>query len=110
MAFHISNEMWNIVKNWDVFAKKTIGDQYVRSVDSISVNIAEGFGRKTKKDKIKFYNYAYASTLEALDWNEKAHRRKLLSTSQYDHMLTELKKLPREIHSLSKFTERKLQK
>jgi len=32
-----------------LFAKDTIGKQFARSVDSISANIAEGFGRYTKK-------------------------------------------------------------
>jgi four helix bundle protein len=110
VAFHTSNHVWNIIEKWDIFSKKTVGDQFVRSVDSISANIAEGFGRRTKKDKIKFYNYAYASTLEALDWNEKAYRRKLISKSQYENIIIELKKLPREINTLSNFTERKLKK
>jgi len=30
---------------WDWFAKKHIGGQFVEEVDSISANIAEGFGR-----------------------------------------------------------------
>ena len=44
--FHLSNYVWEVVIKWDVFAKKTIGAQYVNEVDSISANIAEGFGRK----------------------------------------------------------------
>jgi len=38
---------------WDYFAKKTVGEQFIDAVDSISANIAEGFGRYHKKDKIK---------------------------------------------------------
>lgn len=95
---------------WDRFAKNTIGEQFITSLDSVSANIAEGFGRRTKKDKIKFYNYSKASALEALNWNEKAYRRKLLKKSQYEHILKELKQLPKEINHLSSFTERKLKK
>lgn len=78
-AFHLSNYIWNIVINWNYFAKDTIGKQFVRAVDSISSNIAEGFGRYTKKDKIKFYRYSFSSIKESLDWNEKAKVRKLLT-------------------------------
>lgn len=48
-SFHLSNYVWNIVINWDWFPKKTIGGQFVEAVDSISANIAEGFGRVSQK-------------------------------------------------------------
>lgn len=44
-AFNLSNFVWEIVTKWDYFAKDTIGKQFVKAVDSISANIAEGFGR-----------------------------------------------------------------
>ena len=77
--FHLSNYIWSIVINWDYFAKDTIGKQFTRSIDSISANIAEGFGRYSKKDKIKFYRYSFGSLKESLDWNEKAKTRKLIT-------------------------------
>ena len=41
-----------------------ITSQIRRSVSSISANIAEGFGRKSSKDKLHFYVIAYGSLLE----------------------------------------------
>lgn len=41
-----------------------ITSQIRRAVSSISANIAEGFGRKTPKDKLHFYVIAYGSLLE----------------------------------------------
>ena len=38
-----------------VFEKRQLGRNLSEAVDSISANIAEGFGRHFKKDKIKFY-------------------------------------------------------
>ena len=108
LAFHLSNYVWDIVLGWDYFARDTVGKQFVRAVDSISANIAEGFGRFTKKEKIQFYRYSYGSITESLDWNEKSQRRHLFTSQQYKHILEELKKLPRELHSLMKFTNEKL--
>ena len=108
ISFHLSNYIWNIVINWDYFTKDTIGKQFVRSVDSISANIAEGFGRYNKKDKIKFYRYSFGSLKESLDWNEKARIRKLLTEEQYNYILEELSKLPKELNYLIKFTNEKL--
>jgi len=59
LSYDLSNLVWDIVIEWDYFAKDTIGKQFVRSVDSISANIAEGFGRYSKKDKIHFYRYSF---------------------------------------------------
>ena len=107
-AFHIVNEVWDIVDAWKPFARDTLGKQFVRSMDSIAGNIAEGFGRFTKKEKIQFYRYSYGSITESLHWNEMAKRRKLLSETQYKHIFQELKKLPKEVHHLIRFTNNKL--
>jgi|SRR3989339_111180 len=108
ISFHLSNYIWNIVIRWDYLAKETVGKQYIRAADSISANIAEGFGRYTKKDKICFYRYSYGSIKESLDWNEKSKVRKLLNQDEYEFILKELQILPREINSLIKYTNDKL--
>ena len=107
-AFHLSNVVWEVASNMDSFAKYTIGQQFVNAVDSISANIAEGFGRYHKKDKVKFYYYSCGSVKECLDWNEKAKVRKLISEEMYAKILAVLEVLPKEIHQLIKFTNEKL--
>jgi len=108
IAFHLSNYIWEAVIKFDYFARNTVGEQYVTAVDSISANIAEGFGRYGKKDKIKFYRYSFGSLKECFDWNEKCKVRKLYELDVYNHIFTELSKLPKEINSLIKFTNEKL--
>jgi four helix bundle protein len=77
-AFSFGNQVWEIVILWDYFAKDTIGKQFVNAADSISANIAEGFGRYHKKDKIKFYYYSLGSVKECTDWCNKARFRNLI--------------------------------
>jgi four helix bundle protein len=108
-SFVLSNYVWNSVIEWEWFAKKTVGTQFVTAIDSISANIAEGFGRFGKKDKVKFYYYSYGSVKESFDWNEKSKIRKLLTNEQYDYIFSQLQILPKEIHQLIKFTNDKLQ-
>lgn len=86
-----------------------MGKQFVRAIDFISANIAERFGRYSKKDKIKFFRYSVGSLYESLDWNEKSHIRKLLSEYEYSLIFSELIKLPKAINSLILFTNKKLQ-
>ncbi len=41
----LADAIWEIVSNWDVFNRDTIGKQIVKSADSVGANIAEGAGR-----------------------------------------------------------------
>jgi four helix bundle protein len=107
-AYCLSNYVWNLVIKWDFFSKKTIGEQFVNAIDSISANVAEGFGRFGKKEKIRFYRISAGSAKESLDWNEKARVRKLLEQKDYDYILKELQEMPRELNQLIKFTNEKL--
>lgn len=104
-AFSLSNAVWNKVITWDNFAKDTIGKQYVRAIDSVSANIAEGYGMHSKKEKIRFYRYARASVYECLDWTQKAKTRGLLSETEYEAIFEVLKVLPKLINIHIKFTE-----
>lgn len=107
-SLNLSNYVWEIVIKWDWFAKRTVGVQFVTAIDSISANIAEGFGRYGKKDKIRFYHFSFGSVKESHDWNEKSKVRKLLTKEQYDHIFSELESLPKEINQLIRFTEKRL--
>lgn len=107
-AFNLSNYVWKIVIEWEWFEKKTVGSQFVSAIDSISANLAEGFGRYGKKDKIKFYYYSFGSLKESFDWNEKAKIRNFLKEDDYIYIFHELQLLPKEIHQLIKFTNEKL--
>ena len=87
-VYNISSEIgdliWEIVEKWDYFQKDTIGKQFVKSADSISANIAEGFGRFHFKENKNFLYYSRGSAYETFDWLPKARRRKLISDSDAD--------------------------
>ena len=108
ISFEVANYIWNIVMKWDYFTKDTVGKQLVRAVDSISANIAEGFGRYFKKDKVNFYHYSYGSISESLDWVKKAKIRNLLKDEDEKYIINVLDKLPKEINNLINFTNKNL--
>ena len=109
-AFHLSNLIWDMVQKWSSFDRYSIGKQFVEAADSISANIAEGFGRYHKKDKTNFLRYARGSTYETLDWLQKAKTRSLVSEEQYARIFNELSTLPKEINGYIKPTASKLAK
>lgn len=110
IAYDLSNYIWNIVSKWDWFNKRTLGSQYVEAIDSIAANIAEGFGRFHKKDKQKFYYNARGSVYESAHWTNIAGDRKLLTDAEKQHIIGELRKLPKEINHQIQITEEKLSK
>lgn len=103
-AFALSNFVWDIVTKWETFSRQTVGSQFTRAIDSASANIAEGFGRYGKKDKVFFYRIARASVYESLDWLEKSKRRSLLTEKDYNYIFNNLKELPKDINTLIKYT------
>lgn len=109
-ALKLSNYVWDIVIAWEWFEKSAVGIQFVKAIDSISANIAEGFGRYGKKDKINFYHYSFGSVKESCDWNEKSKIRHLLTPEQYNHVLYNLQTLSKEINQLILYTREKLKK
>ncbi|OGU33950.1 MAG: hypothetical protein A2068_12430 [Ignavibacteria bacterium GWB2_35_6b] len=108
IAFNLSNYIWAVVIKWNNFESITIGSQFTRAADSISANIAEGFGRYNKKDKIRFYRISMGSVFETLDWNEKSKVRKIILVDDYSFIFNELQKLPKSINSLINYTNAKL--
>ena len=108
IASKLSDYIWKLVVNWKWFEKRTLGSQLTDAMDSVAANIAEGFGRYHKKDKIKFYYNARASVFESANWIKKAFIRKLLVQKDYDYIMSDLRKLPKEVNSLIKYTEEKL--
>lgn len=109
ISFQLSNEAWDVVSRWGFFEKDTIGKQFVRSIDSISANIAEGFGRYGKREKAQFFHYSLGSVHESIDWNNKAHYRGLITQDRHDHFQGVLSSLPREIHSLIQYYNARLE-
>lgn len=104
IAAELADIIYSSVKEWKYIDQKTVGIQLIRSVDSIAANIAEGFGRYHKKDKIKFFYNARASVFESAHWVKTAYARDLIGKETNDLIMTIMRRLPKEINYLIKFT------
>ena len=49
-----------------------VANQMARATRSISANIAEGYSRRGRRDRGRFYEYALGSARESRDWYYKA--------------------------------------
>ena len=89
----LSDMIWNDYDHWPEKAQKTMGFQIIKAADSISINIAEGYGRFTPADRKNFYRYSRGSFEETKGWLRKALRRKLINDSrmkEYQVLIDEL--------------------
>ena len=88
-VYQLSRRLSSIA--WDIFCrmnfedKKLMGDQFLRAVDSIGANIAEGYGRFHYLDKVRFYYNSRASHYEAFNhWLELLFEREKISKVEFD--------------------------
>lgn len=96
------DKVWDIVARWDYFAKDAMGKQLVRSSDSVSSNIAEGYGRYFYKENRQFCYFSRGSLLETKGWLGKAHRRKLISDYEYSELNQELEVIHKKLNAYIK--------
>lgn len=82
----LGDKIWEICSTWEHFARITIGEQLVRSADSISANISEGHGRYSMKENVQFCYFARGSFEETRNWLRLAYTRKLLTTKQVNEI------------------------
>jgi len=67
------------VNTWPSFDKEGLGDQLMRAIDSIGLNISEGYARSHKKERLHFLQYAEGSIEEALFAVRRARDRGLFT-------------------------------
>ena len=103
LAEAFSDEIWFVVNGWEYFAKDTVGKQIVRSADSISANIAEGYGRYHYKENRNFCLFSRGSILETKSWLKKAKNRSLISETQFNELLEKLQIIHLKLNAYLKF-------
>jgi len=69
LAVFVGDLAWHDVTKL-VSDRRTVrlADQLFRAVGSIGANIAEGYSRRSGKDRVRFYEYALGSARESRHW------------------------------------------
>ncbi len=84
LSRELSGLCWEVYNGMDWKMRRNIGDQFIRSGDSVGANIAEGYGRFHYMDRIKFYYNARASLFESCShWLELLKERNLIESAKY---------------------------
>mgnify|MGYP000468105924 CR=1 FL=1 len=107
LSMDLGDKVWNISQQWDYFSKSTLGNQIVRAADSISLNIAEGYGRYHHKELRQFCFISRGSTLETKSCLEKALKRNLINKKDYDVLFNDAIRILVMLNSFIKSIEKK---
>lgn len=83
-------------------AEYSLVDQMKRCVVSITSNIAEGFSRKSKKEKMQFYYMALGSTTELQNQLVIARDLKFVSTKDFNDVAKQTIRIHKLINGLIK--------
>ena len=86
LACEMSEKAWNVYKEMPQYLKYHMGDQLLRSADSIAANIAEGYGRFHYKDQIRFLYISRGSLFETSHWLSVLFQRDLISKNSMEEI------------------------
>src|SRR5690349_20946036 len=65
--------------DWPQRDREAVGDQWSRAIDSVGLNLSEGYARIHPKERLHFYSYASASVDEAIYCLRRARDKGLIS-------------------------------
>ncbi|MCG6980259.1 MAG: four helix bundle protein [Deltaproteobacteria bacterium] len=106
LAMNIGEQVWEIVLEWDYFARDTVGKQLIKAADSVATNLSEGWGRYYYKENKQFCYYSRGSLRETLTWLQKAQNRGLIVIGTFESLRKEIEinsvKLNNYISSIGK--------
>lgn len=84
------------------FKFSRIRDQLIGAIISVPLNIAEGSGRKSIKERRNFYKIGISSLFEIIPLLEICLKLKLISTNEHDEFRNEIIELSKMINGLIK--------
>lgn len=102
-AYEVSIEIDRLTNESSFDKKWAIKDQMLRSSLSIPSNIAEGFGRKSKKDFARFLLIAMGSTEELRSQIRFARDTGLIKDSDFNSVHDKLLEIGKMITGLRKY-------
>lgn len=84
----------------DAITDRSFRDQLRRAALSISNNIAEGFGRRTDKDFIRFLYFSLGSASEVKSMAYLSVRLMYISVEIFDEIVRNLDEISKMLHAL----------
>ncbi len=102
LGMQVVNSVYSIVKKFPASERFELTSQIKRAAVSIVLNIAEGSGRKTKKDFCHFIRIAIGSSLEVVTCIKIALRENFISKQESEEIIGSIEKIYFKLVALEK--------
>ncbi len=94
------NKIYGYTKNFPTAEKFGLYSQLRRSATSVLLNLAEGFGKYSKKEKIRYYIISRASLYECVPVLTISFNQTYLDKKQYSELYQDCYKLGKRLSGL----------
>jgi four helix bundle protein len=102
-AQNFAVSVYEITKTYPKSEIYGLVSQMRRASSSISANIAEGFGRQSKKDTAHFYKIANGSLLETKNFIYLSKRLGYIDTSSENSLIKETESLQNQVNAIIRY-------
>ncbi|MFH0711980.1 MAG: four helix bundle protein [archaeon] len=106
-AVDLYEEVLKITMGFPKFEVYALGDQMRRSAESISSNIAEGCGKRTRKDYISYLHNSIGSVKELENQLMLAFRNGYITVEKKNSLMKELDEIGKMLFGVIRFLNKK---
>lgn len=93
-------DIYKVTRKFPEEEKFGITNQIRRASTSITANLAESTSRSTNKDKLKFINISYSTTIEVINFLILSFDLEFIIEEEYSEMREKAEKITNQINSL----------
>lgn len=93
------NHVYNVTQSFPPIEKYGLTSQFQRAAVSIAANIAEGYKRMGKDDKLRFYNYSQGSLEECRCYIYLSMDFNYISSDEASKMIDEIEETSKILNS-----------
>ena len=101
-ALDFSDQIYRITREFPTDERFGLVNQLRRAAVSIAANIAEGTGRQSDRDFVRFIEIAYGSLLEVVSHLKISERQKFIEKESMDSLMESADQLARMLSGFKK--------
>ena len=99
-AMDLVDKVYDLIENFPTVERYALCDQLRRAVVSVPSNIAEGMGRWSSKEQVRFIEISYGSLMETYCQLSIANRRHYITEDQFRDLAESIENIARPLSGL----------